>query len=161
MELIDDSGRVERREQVQGSTFKICDFGFGPHTLRVGTNDCLPVSVSNLRVVLGRPLHLTVFMNMCGYQENTRTGCFLYLRAVDRHGVPVSDAGLVFPPGMQAYGKTDSYGRLQTLVPRGTTEILLVKDGFGSGKAQSKCSDNEEIDLAVRMEEKAAGSKEH
>jgi hypothetical protein len=151
VELIDQSGNVERREQVQGSAFNICDFGFGPHTLRVGTNECLPVSVSNLRLVIGTPLHLTVFMNLCGYQDVMRTGCLLYLRVSDQHGTPVPDASVIYPADPGALTKTDSFGRLQILVPRGTRDLVVAKDGFADTNVSTQCRDNEEIDLAVPM----------
>src|SRR5436305_2355302 len=95
VELIDQSGAIELRKEVKGATFTICDFEFGPHTLRVGINECLPVSISNLRVVLGSPLHLDVILNACEDPDVMRDACLLYLRAVDAQGRPVSGAEIV------------------------------------------------------------------
>jgi hypothetical protein len=148
VELIDQTGRVERKEQVHGSTLKICDFDFGPHTLRVGTNECLPVSVGNIRLVMGRPLDINVFMNLCGYQDVMRHGCFLYLRVVDADGHPVPEANIESRPGGEALAKADSYGRLQTLF-LGTKELVVTKDGFAQAEASPHCADNEEVDIRL------------
>ncbi len=86
VEILDSSANVVRREQMHGATFQICDFGFGPHTIRVGTNECLPVSISNVRLVFGSPLSLSVFLNSCGYRDTMRNACFAYLRVTDEHG---------------------------------------------------------------------------
>ena len=150
VELVDQSGDVERREEMHGATFKICDFGFGPHTLRVGTNECLPVSISNLRVVLGHPLHLNVMLNACGYQDTFRSTCLLYLRAVDTRGTPVADAEVVFHPSPGTLARTDSFGRFQSLY-RGSREIVLNKAGFEAGRANARCRETEETDIKVVM----------
>jgi hypothetical protein len=150
VELVDQSGEVEQREEMRGATFRICDFGFGSHTLRVGTNECLPVSISNLRVVLGRPLHLNVMLNACGYQDTLRSTCLLYLRAVDSRGAPVPDAEILFHPSTGAPARTDSFGRFQSLV-RGSREIILNKSGFEAGRANAQCKETEEIDIKVVM----------
>lgn len=44
MELVDASGHVELRRLV-GTEFQICDFTFGPHTLRIGMNECFPFAI--------------------------------------------------------------------------------------------------------------------
>src|SRR5450755_3161993 len=64
VELFDSSGHVESRRTV-GAEFQICDFSFGPHTLRLGTNECFPLSVSNLEVRLGKPIALDVRLPKC------------------------------------------------------------------------------------------------
>jgi|CZKN01.1.fsa_nt_gi hypothetical protein len=151
VELVDESGTAERLEQVHGATLKICDFGFGPHTLRVGTNECLPISISNLRVVLGRPLHLNVMLNNCGYQDTFRSACLLYLRAVDSLGVPVPDAEILFHPSPGTLARTDSFGRFQGLY-RGSRDIILKKAGFEDGVTAAQCKATEEIDIKVVME---------
>ena len=157
VELIDPSGRVELREEVRGSTFKICDFSFGPHTLRVGTNECLPVSTSNLRVVIGSPLHLNVYMNGCGYQDTMRNACLLYVRAVDHEGKPVPDADILLRPIPGVQPRTDSFGRFQGLF-WGGQDIALTKEGFEASRTRVQCRENEEIDITVVMEKaKSAG----
>src|SRR5260370_549074 len=46
--LVDPSGKTVYDEQVEGPTFQICDFGFGPHTLIIGYGFCYPVTISGL-----------------------------------------------------------------------------------------------------------------
>ena len=92
----DPTGVVVLRRQVTEATFRICDFGFGPHTLRVGINECLPVAISNLRVRLGSPISLKVIPNVCSYRD-MRSACMVYFRVVDEAGRPIPDANLFAP----------------------------------------------------------------
>ena len=151
VELLDSSGRRVLTKEILGPTVRICDFGFGRHTLRVGTKDCLPVSIENLQVVFGKPLHLKVIRNHCGYQHSVRNACLLYLRAVDNDGRPVEGAELSLwhPPG--APHKTDSYGRFQILYP-GNQDIVVTKEGFEAAKVRAECKETEELDIKVVME---------
>src|SRR5689334_8618189 len=63
VELLDPEGRTVYRKMVVGSSGEICDFGFGPHKLRVGTNECYPTQVENVRLKLGTPIELSVILN--------------------------------------------------------------------------------------------------
>lgn len=128
-----------------GATARICDFGFGPHTIRVGTNECLPVAISNLQVVIGSPLSLDVTLNACGYRESMRNVCLLYVRTVEANGNAVSDAN-VSPLAVT----TDSYGRYQGLY-KGTRELSVSKDGFEAATAIARCRQNEELDITIVM----------
>jgi len=153
VQLLDDSGTAELNTMMEGSTLKICDFGFGPHSLRVGSNECLPVTISNLRVVVGYPIHLNVIMNPCGYRDVLRNACLLYLRVVDREGSAVPGADLLLRPipEIQPETKTDSYGRYQGLF-RGSRDVIVTKEGFEPGRAHVHCSSTEELDIKVTME---------
>jgi hypothetical protein len=151
IELDDPSGHLLRKEMMVGPALRICDFGFGPHTLRVGTNECLPVTISNLQVVIGRPVHLDVTLNPCGYSEILlRSACLLYLRVTDSEGKPLP--GVTLSPGV-AGGPVvtmDSYGRFQTLVA-GSRDLVLYKDGFEDQSVHVTCRDKEEIDRPILM----------
>ena len=95
MELVDSSGQVELRRTV-GAEFQICDFRFGPHTLRLGVNECFPLAVSNLEVRLGNPITLDVNLPKCAYGRpmyGSSTGelaCFTYFRTTTGDGAPLS-----------------------------------------------------------------------
>lgn len=157
IELVDPAGHVVRREMMHGSEHKICDFGFGPHTLRVGTNECLPVAISNLRVVFGQPLMLNVVLNDCGYRGRIRTGCLIYLRALQEDKAPIADVSL--SPNLDPNGshQTDAFGRYQSLF-RGAYDLSLAKSGFETTTTHIQCQRDEEVDVEVVM--KRAGKRQ-
>jgi len=148
IELEDPSGKVVRKEMMVGPDLKICDFGFGPHTLRVGTNECLPTTISNLRLVFGSPLTLNVVLNGCGYR-GLRNACLAYLRVVGEDGAPMS--GATFSPPLAAQPpRTDSYGRYQGLF-RGSRDITFNAPGFEPASVHLECKQDEEVDQMVIM----------
>ena len=80
-----------------GSEFKICDFGFGLHTL--------------------------VVLNLCGYRETIRNARLLYVRVLDERGAPVE--GAHFSPWYTVQvPQTDSFGRYQGLF-MGTYDVKV------------------------------------
>jgi hypothetical protein len=148
IELTDASGKTERREMMEGPDFKICDFGFGEHTLHVGTNECLPVAISGLRVVFGSPISLDVVLNACGYR-NMRSACLVYFRVVDSNGKPIP--GVQFsPPLTFETSQSDSYGRWQGLA-KGSHVLTFEKAGYSPNVVRIQCRDDEEIDHFVVM----------
>jgi hypothetical protein len=146
VELVDPTGKVVRREMMRGPLHRICDFGFGPHSLRVGTNECLPVTVSNLRLRIGTPLTLHVVLDGCGYQFHT--GCLVYLRVVDADANAIPDVDFDPPLELGRPARTDSYGRYQTLV-KGTYDLTFSKKGFDPKRVHLECRGVEEIDTEV------------
>jgi hypothetical protein len=152
IELDDPSGNVVRRQMMMGPTLKISDFGFGPHTLRVGTNECLPVAISNLRLVVGSPVKLDVVLSACAYREKMRSACLLYFRVVDEEGHAIPDVDFAPRIGMNQLPKTDSYGRYQTLFG-GALDITFSKQGFAPETLSLRCSGTEEIDKRVTMKQ--------
>jgi hypothetical protein len=154
IELVDPSGRIVRREMMEGSEHKICDFGFGPHTLRVGTNECLPVAVSNLRLVLGYPITLNVTLNPCGYREQMRNACFVYFRTVDEDHSPIP--GVSFSPRLNINipNLTDGFGRWQGLFRAGH-DLTFTKRGFAPTVTHIQCKETEWIDVEVVMKKSA------
>ncbi|HEY1756190.1 MAG TPA: carboxypeptidase-like regulatory domain-containing protein [Bryobacteraceae bacterium] len=139
-----------------GPTLKICDFGFGPHTLRVGTNECLPTTISNLRVVFGAPVHLKVIISACGWSELMGAACRLFLRVVDSEGKPLPDVDISPSMGTNPPQRTDSYGRYQSLMG-GSYNLTFSKQGFEPATAPIVCPAArasllvEEIDQQVVM----------
>lgn len=149
IDLVDPSGNVVRREQMHGSTLRICDFGFGPHELRVGTNECLPVTISNIRLVFGSPLFLNVTLNACSFRERMGNACLLYFRVTDEAGRPVPAAE--FSPRFPAQEpRVDSFGRFQSLFG-GTQDFTFVAPGFQPTTVRAQCKETEEIDQMVVM----------
>jgi len=150
IELDDASGRVVWRDAMQGPDLKICDFGFGPHTLRVGTNECLPVAISNLRVVFGFPLSLHVILDGCGYREQMRKGCLVYLRTVGTDGQPLPGVNFSPPIVRGDPQRTDGFGRWQSLFG-GEHDLTFSKPGFAPVAVHVRCNDNEEVDQEIVM----------
>jgi len=148
--LEDANGKTIRKEMTEGPIIKICDFGFGAHTLRVGTNKCLPVAISNLQLVIGLPLKLEVILNNCGYREQFRTGCFLYLRVADTDGHPIPVVGFSPKLDINRPARTDSYGRFQTLFG-GDDALTLTKEGFAPATVKVSCRDREQVDKEIVM----------
>jgi hypothetical protein len=150
IELTDEKGSVELRTATEGPRARVCDFGFGPHTLRVGTNECLPVSISNIRLTVGSPLQLDVVLNSCPYAETMRHGCLLYLRTVDELGKPVPGAAVSLGRADPVPLTTDPYGRLQTFFS-GDRHVVLTKAGLRRTEQTARCRNNEEVDTRVVM----------
>jgi hypothetical protein len=157
VELADATGRIVLRQQMYGSRLRICDFGFGPHTLRVGTNECLPVSVSNLKVVFGHPLVLHVVLDPCTYWDLMSTGCFIYLRTVDEDRKPL--AAVHFSPEINrgVLANTDTYGRWQGYF-KGAYDVTFDKKGFAPSVARVDCRNGVEVDQEVVMKRTARAS---
>lgn len=158
IELVDTSGRVVRKEMMRGPELKICDFGFGPHTLRVGTNECLPVAISNVRAVFGAPLILNVVLNGCGYREQMRTGCLAYFRTVDDNHDPVPEAAISPPLATNLPDHTDGFGRWQGLFG-GSRGITFSAMGFDPAKVHIDCKRDEEVDVEVVMKKAGASAE--
>jgi hypothetical protein len=155
IELLDPAGKIVRKESFTESAHQICDFGFGPHTLRVGTNSCLPVAISNIRVVFGFPLNLHVRLDGCGYQEQMRNACLLYLRIVDEFGKPIPEVGFSPILVLNIPQRTDSYGRYQSLF-KGNHDTTFTKPGYESATVHLQCRDTEEVDKEVVLKKLAA-----
>ena len=82
IEVLDSTGKVVRSEFTKGPQYRLCDFGFGAHSIRVGANECIPVTISNLKILLHSQLVLDVILNRCS-PHMMRNSCFLYFRTVD------------------------------------------------------------------------------
>ena len=149
-ELIDANGITEIRKEVSGRTIYICDFGFGPHTLRVLTNGILPVSISNIQLIIDSPLTLHVYLNGYGYPHVMRTACLLYVRVLDETGAGVAGADISYALPIWKLGSTDSYGRFQGLFS-GSREVLVTKEGYAPHKVAIQCRATEQIDLSVPL----------
>lgn len=154
IELVDSSGHVESRRMV-GAEFQICDFSFGPHTLRLGTNECFPISVSNLEVRLGKPVTLDIKLPECVYGDamygssTGETACFTYFRTPTGDGKPLSQVEI--SPKIGSGGTlSDSYGRLQGIVA-GTMEITFTKLGYSSRTLRVSCPRAGPLEVSVAL----------
>lgn len=146
--LVDPSGKVVFDEQAEKSTFRICDFGFGPHSLVVGYGFCYPTTVSGLELHLGRPIHLMVRLNECP-PHVSRGSCSVYLRARSPSGSALENVSVSWGTGGPP-GATDAYGRVGTsLVGPATTTAILTKEGYIPESIALHCTKSEGIEREI------------
>jgi hypothetical protein len=151
VQLEDSEGRVVFRTQ-SGPLLEICDFGFGPHTLRVGTNTCLPVAISNLTVTLGYPIRLAVVLNSCPLYPVPGNYCPAMLRVVARNGNPIGGV-LIHAGFLKAPIVADGYGRADLRISRGTSqEITISHPDFRSKTLRLTCSGIESLDQQIVLD---------
>jgi hypothetical protein len=155
VELVNSSGRTVLRQMMRGPELKICDFGFGPHTLRVGTNECFPVAISGLKVVLDAPIELHVILNPCVYREVMHTGCSIYFRSVDDDHAALPDVQFSPAINLGRPSTTDAFGRWQGLFRR-AYDLTFTKPGFQPSRIHIQCHDGEDVEQEVVL--KRAGA---
>lgn len=154
IELVDSSGHVELR-RIVGAEFQICDFGFGPHALRLGVNECFPLAVSNLEIKLGNPITLDVRLPKCAYGRpmyGSSTGeraCFSYFRTTTGDGEPLSQVEISPKLGTDA-SLTDSFGRWQGIMA-GTKEITFRKPGYSPETLHISCPEAGTLEVSVAL----------
>ncbi len=152
MELVNPSGQVELRRTV-GSEFQICDFSFGPHTLRVGVNECFPMAVSNLEVKLGSPIMLDLRLPKCAYgrplyaSSTGERACSCYFRTTTGNGAPLSQVE-ISPQLGPDMSRTDSYGRWQGTMA-GAKEVTFSKPGYEPKTLSVRCPEAGPIEVSV------------
>lgn len=149
VQLIDPSGKIVFDEQIEGPTARICDFGFGPHSLVVGYGFCYPVTISNLRLRVGRPIHLTVRLNACPPDNWGGSLCQVYLRVHESSGAAVPGARLARGDGTSD-NLSDQYGRVQAFLVSGSSVAATIsKDGYTSQHLSLRCAHSEDIESEV------------
>jgi hypothetical protein len=154
IELVDSTGQIELRQTV-GPDFQICDFKFGPHTLRLGVNECFPVAVSNLEVRLGSPIALDLRLPKCAYGRpmyGSSTGeraCSWYFRTITQNGEPLSEVE-ISPNVGPGIPRTDSYGRRQGIMA-GTKEVTFSKLGYESKTLRVGCPESGLLEVSVPL----------
>ena len=151
VKLIDSSGAIVFDQQVEGSTVRICDFGFGPHRLVVGYGRCYPATISNLRLRMGRPIHLTVRLNACPPDNWGGSLCDVYLRVREPSGAPVAGAGLALGDD-GSNSLSDQYGRVESFLVGGSSAVATIsKEGYGSQHLTLRCTQSEDIEKEVLL----------
>ena len=148
--LINPEGKVVWQTLSRQPEVRICDFGFGTHSLRVSSYGYFPVTFADLRLILGMPLHLKAVLNQEPYGDPMHSGCWVYLRVRSEDDKPVPYA--TFVPSLYDLqeARVDGYGRYQTLF-WGTREITFSAPGFLSSKTTLECKDGEAVEQLVLM----------
>jgi hypothetical protein len=151
VELEDSQGAVVFRGRSGSSSVKICDFGFGRHTLVVDRRGCWPtrLEIKGLAGPLESQLNVTV--NDCP-PEQWRTGCLVHMRIRTKEdGRSVRDALVTsIPSGVRR--RSDAYGRVWPLVaPGATTKLVISAAGFSEESSEVRCKSTELIELPVTL----------
>jgi hypothetical protein len=142
-ELIDQYGTVRAKRQTVAGRAEICDFGFGPHSLRVKHYSSTTVTLSDLRLIYGMTQQIRVVLNRALPDSHVMvmgTGCSAYLRVTDLDSsAPIEGVRIAEVPS----GPTsDRYGRLQFLVPvKRFTIFSLSRTGYGSKSVLLGCAE--------------------
>lgn len=144
--MLDRSGNVELNtfSEIQG--LKICDFGFGPHRIVISPDSCFPTTVSNLRVLDGRPITLHVIDNPCTKYPTESNGCKVYFRV--RSGAGEKIAGATIRPSMTRddHLETDSFGRAWTvMLPSMSFRFTASHEGYSPESLDVTCPDSNKL----------------
>ena len=146
--LMDSSGKRVFDEQADGSELRICDFGFGPHKLVIGYGFCYPVTISNIVLRPGRPIHLAVRLNECP-ADVWRGSCSAYFRVRNSKGQPL-DRVRVTSDGNPTPIMTDQFGRVEVFVLKGKPSVITFsRTGYSALQLSLTCPSAEEIDREI------------
>lgn len=147
--LYDPQGKLVLDELSSGPRVRVCDFGFGPHSLQIGYNHCFPTTFPNLRLRLGRPISLSVRLQRC--EPDTWEGsCSLYLRISDGADRPLEGVALLID--RKTVGLSDPFGRVEGFFLDQTVKAKVAKTGYGSQELELHCSQGEVFERALRLE---------
>lgn len=150
--FLDPAGKALLDETVESSTLRICDFGFGPHTLVIGHSYCHPVAFEGLRLRLDEPIHLIARLNTCSRDRWPGNLCSVYLRVRDAGGGRIGGALLRWnapTPG----ATSDSMGRLAAFLVGGDkTTATVSKVGYVTSTLSLACAGSEDIEIEVVLE---------
>lgn len=146
--LTDPEGTVVRSDLVRGDTYRVCDFGSGPHSLTIGRNQCHPTTISNLHLRMGRPILLRVRLQACPIYNTEFTGCQLLFRLRDEQGKSVQ-GGTILLGNTALEGSSDAFGRLFFHFAAGEKEFEAAAGGQRSDSLKLPCKDFTYLDQTM------------
>jgi hypothetical protein len=148
-EVVNAKGKTVLREMINGDKWRICDFGFGAHSIRVGTNECFPVTISNVYLHLGYPVELHVLLNRCsGYPEYSN-GCRIYFRVKSDKGEPLVGVRANKNESGES-PMTDEFGRIEFPLLRGSTvRFSFSAAGHQTSNFDARCNQVELIEQEI------------
>lgn len=137
---------------------KICDLGFGEHHVEVNTPYCHSMFIDKVRFVYPHPLYFKLQLPDCGVPEEDAIGtaCAAYFRVQSEDGKPVGGATVNMYSDPKFQEKTDSYGRLHTLVPLGDAGSLVtaLAPGFEPTQVRVRCAGHMYREELIVLEKK-------
>jgi len=127
--------------------FRMCDFGFGEHLLKVGENSCYPTTISRIRYFPGRPILLRVSVQQCTGVNRVVMGCDVYLRIHNQEGEGIPGAQVAFYDRNMA---ADEFGRIMLGLPRrSVTEITVAAPNYLKNRLSITCEQSRNVEEAV------------
>ncbi len=146
-ELVDSTGNVVMKTFTKDGVGRICDADFGVYSLRVGPGWCIPTVLTNIRLLPGHPLDLTVTGNSCGNRPDHGNGCRVYARISGSDGKPVPGAEVT---SGRLQKTADRYGRVLFLQGDGTTIVVKFSaEGYEPIEIPLECKFLENIERKV------------
>ena len=149
VELFDQRSTVVFSGLVDSNPVRICDFGFGTHTLRVGRHGCFPVTVSNLQFMFAKPIVLRIVLNACVIGDMW-FGCPVYFRIRSVDNQKLANIKIV---SEQRSTVTDAYGRAQFMMGTSTTETFVFEgQGYEAARQSVSCRDRSIVEREIILE---------
>jgi hypothetical protein len=159
VQLWDSKGSLKFNDlSAADGSVKICDFGFGPHSVIVGPDSCYPTSISIERIEPEHSIELHVIDNCPALPDVWRTFCTAYVRVKASSGAPV--AGAVITPGStRGPPVTDGYGRVWVYLKPGVIPLTISRDSFSPKVVPITCRHAEDIEKEIVLEPLAKNQK--
>lgn len=150
--VLDPSGKLVLDTTSQAKGLKICDLGFGPHSIVVAHDSCFPTTVSKVRVLKGYPITLNVVVNPCTNYPTDWSGCLVYFRVRSSGGGPVAGAA-IRPSTTRDDLVADSFGRAWTPMYSGmSVHFEVTHDGYVSKSLDVTCKDEGPLERLVVLD---------
>lgn len=150
IDLLDPRGTLVRSDSTHSGKVEFCDFGLGPHSILIGKDTCLPVSVHDVRARPGRTQNVFVRLNSCPHPAGP-LACSIYLRARSTEDLPIVNAKLSIS-GTAIEIDADQFGRLAAaLLPASTALFSIQAPGYRTETVELGCQAAEDIDRLVVM----------
>jgi hypothetical protein len=145
-QLLNAEGTIVQSTSITAGRGRFCDFGFGPHSIRVVRAGSLATTLSGIEFIFGQTQQLYVTMNPASSKDTEEGGgnaCRAYIRAQTLDGKPIAGA-IASIRNTRVRG--DDYGRFMLLVPLNAfTEFRFEKAGFAPRSLVLSCSSWDEL----------------
>ena len=154
VELIDQDGHVETSLIAHGKA-SICDIGFGPHTIRIGTDKCSGyVTIHGVSLVHGFSRTFTAVWDGCPTGVDMMTlppSCQVAFRVTSPDGKKLIEAEATKEGDATKY-HADSYGRFFLAVRNGAAKnFTFSAPGYVDTVVHLSCKRYENIEKSVQL----------
>ena len=149
VELLAPNGTVVESGRTNNGTVRFCDLGFGTHSVRVGEDECDPVTIARIAENFQMENTITVTKHSCssGY-ESTARSCPIHIRVRSVDG-PLPQARLTFP-GIKIPEAADKYGRVSSALLTASNSIFTISmPGYSPTTVSLSCEQTEPIERTI------------